>query len=168
MGHHDAYSKEDKQRIVDHVCDQLMGERRSVFRTLAEDEGMCGRATFARWLRDDETLAIQVAHAREVLLEAYIEEMIEIADNDQLDHNSRRVRLLAREKAALMLAPRRFAIQRMDLTSGGKALPASDTPARVDRIEALLALAASRAQARIAAPDVIDIEPEPPIDDVMG
>ncbi|MFL6728104.1 MAG: hypothetical protein ACJ8FS_16555 [Sphingomicrobium sp.] len=164
MGKHDAFSQSDKERIVDHVCDQIASYKRSLFRVLAEDDAMCGYSTFQRWMAESESFERQVARAREAALEALIDEMVDISKDPSLDHNTKRVQLIAIEKSAQMLAPRRFG-QKLDVTSDGKALPAP-IAIRSDRIEALLALAAQR---KLAPPgELIDVTPEPSLDDLMS
>lgn len=88
--------------------------------------------------------------ARELGFERIIgEELIDIADNreDDSDPQSRRVRIWAREKAAAMLHPRRFG-NTIDVTSGGKPLPAPQSVTLVDnRIQSVLMLVQQRKEA---------------------
>lgn len=166
-----SYSPAERERITRHVCEQLI-EKRPLYKIFAEDDGLCSAAQFAVWQREDEQIAEQVACAREAACEALIEETVQIADGtDELpssDAQIRKVRIYAREKAAQMLAPRKYG-QRLDVTSGGKPLEAAP-PVTIQinaRVDALLALAAQRAQQQ-AAPAMIDVTPEVSIDDVMG
>jgi len=162
-----SYSEEERERIVDHVCVELTNKR-PVYKILAEDEGLCSAYTFAVWQGKFPEIADKVARAREAACEQLIEETIAIADDRQEEANSRKVRIQARKDAAAMLAPRKYG-QRIDVTSGGKALEAAPPPAvQLDnRIAALLTLAAHNARRQLEAP-MIDVTPEPSIDDVMG
>lgn len=173
MGRHDAFSQDEKEAAVEYVCEKIALEKRSVLNILQKDEPeglrLPSYPSWSRWMDESETFAMRLARAREAAFEALIEEMVEIADGDG-DHNDKRVRIIAREKVATMILPRRFGMQRMDITSGGKELPAAEVPARLDRIEALIALAAARARGHaLPAPEPIDITPEAPdISDVMS
>jgi hypothetical protein len=122
------------------------------------------------------------ARAREAQITGLLEESIALAEKAtddayivtdprtgrkyaKLDGKSvKRTQLIieTRERFAKMMLPERFAQQRMDVTSGGKALPA---PVQVNdnRIQALLQLAAHRAM-QLAEPVLIDAKPVDPMD----
>jgi hypothetical protein len=153
-----AFSQQDKQEWTDRICDEMVEKRWSLSRVLREGKGYPSYSSVQRWRHESEAIETQLARARSDTLEALIEEMIETAANEKLDHNSRRVRIIAIEKAAMMLAPRKFGAK-LDITSGGEKLPASNAHERIDRIEGLLVLAARRARAQIEAP-MIDVTPE--------
>jgi hypothetical protein len=146
-GKHDVPA-EERQRIVDHVLAQLaLGT--PVSKIFEEGTGLCSEATWYRWLLNDQSLREEVAQAREIGCERHIDQMIVIADDREgdTDPQSRRVRIYAREKAAAMLAPRRFG-QRLDVTSGGKPLPAPQSATLVDnRIKSVLMLVQQRKEA---------------------
>lgn len=155
------YSPEEKQQIVDHVCEQISSGR-ALTRILQEDEGLCSIAVFIRWQRIDEELRSQVERAREDGAQTILDEILEIADNDNADVyietkddgtkvakidgeaiQRSKLRVYAREKYAQMIAPRRFG-QKLDLTSGGDKLPAPQ-PVLVDnRVQSLLSIALER------------------------
>lgn len=177
VGRPETFSHEDRMRIVAHACEQIACYRRSLTRICEEDEGMCSYASIKRWQRESEEIATLIADARDDALEAMVEEIVEISDQRNgdvyIEHDKdgkpyakidgdaiqrAKLRVYAREKAAALLAPRRFGAK-LDLTSGGEKLPASGTAERVDRIEALMLLAAKRAQRQLEAP-LIDITPE--------
>lgn len=154
------YTFDEKQAIVDHVCTELANKRTQT-KVLREDEGMPVPSTFFAWLASSEVWQSQVARAREAGIEAHIEDMIDIADNatddvyideqgkprlDGVSTQRAKVMIYAREKAAQLLAPRRFG-QKLDVTSDGKALPAPQVNTLVvasDKVDSLIALAASR------------------------
>jgi transposase-like protein len=143
------YSPEERDRIVEHICEQV-ANKRPLYKVLAEDEGLCSQATFTRWQRDfPEEVKAKVVHARELAFEAHIEDMISIADgtddSPSLDPQVRKVRIYAREKAAAMIAPRRFGAK-VDVTSGGEALPppAPLVAVQDNRVQTLIHIAAQR------------------------
>lgn len=189
-GDEGTFTHEEQKRVVDYVCEQLVTRKRSLFNILDQDKpkgfALCSYATFKRWQRESETIASLVAHAREDMLEAMVEEIVEISDQRNgdvyIDYDKdgnpvakidgdaiqrAKLRVYAREKAAAMMLPYRYG-QKLDVTSGGEKLASSDAPARLDKIEALLTLAASRARQHTLEGPTIDITPEPTIDDVMS
>ncbi len=156
------YSPEERERIVDHVCEQI-AQKRPLYKVLAEDEGMPSSSTFVGWSIADDDVASKVARARERAATAYLDEIIEIADDDNADCyvetrddgtkyakidgeaiQRSKVRIYAREKYAQMIAPRQYGAK-LDLTSGGEKLPAPQQTVLVDaRIQSLLAVANTR------------------------
>lgn len=91
----------------------------------------------------------RVERAREQAAEAYVDEIVEIADGrddaPSIDPQIRKLRVYAREKAAAMIAPRRYG-QKVDITSGGEKLPAPAPMVAVqdNRIQTLIHIAAQR------------------------
>jgi len=138
------HSPEQRQAIVDRICDEMIGKKRSLYRVLADNEELPSYSLVKKWQRLSGELRDQIAQAREEALEALIEDMIEISQAKDIDHNEKRVRLIAIEKAAQMLAPRRFAMRHTDITTGGDKLPSAQTATAMDRIDALIALALQR------------------------
>ena len=172
-----AYSHDEKQRIITHVCNEL-ANKRFVTSILREDEGMPDAATFSRWLAESEVFCSEVAHAREAGVTAHLEDIIGIADSAtddvevRYDKNGKpyayvdgvttqraKVMIYAREKAAQMLAPRRFG-QKLDVTSGGEKLPAPTANTLViadNRVQSLIAIAAhNKAQADAEAQRLLE------------
>jgi hypothetical protein len=137
-----------REAAIAHVIEQIALGRpvTEIFaKDRAELEGKCSIATWGRWIAQDQALREEVERARELGCERLVEEMITIADDrtGDTDPQSRRVRIYAREKAAQMLAPRRFG-PRVDVTSGGKALPAPSVTLIDNRIQSVLMLVQQR------------------------
>jgi hypothetical protein len=166
-----TYSEAERARIAEYVLDELAKGHsltticNGIFKAIGVGVSY---SQWMRWQLADEVLRERVAHAREAGATKLLEEVIEIADDKSEDSNSRRVRIYAREKYAAMIAPQRFGQQKLDITSGGKALP-QPIQASTDRIDALLAIAAMRmgnGQRQLEAPiiegEIVDI------DDVMS
>ena len=156
-------SDEEKAKRIDHVLEQLV-KKRSLSAICAEDEAAPSMSAFLAWVAKDATLAERYVRAREVQIIGLLEETMEIAESATddayitTDGAGRKVAKIngrafkraalmieARERFAKMMLPERFAQQRMDVTSGGKALPAP-VQANDNRLNALLLLAAQRAQ----------------------
>lgn len=73
------------QEIADLICDGLAGARS--LRSICLDEGMPDQRTVFRWLADDRYADFrqQYARAREAQIEAFVDEMIDIADDGTND-----------------------------------------------------------------------------------
>jgi hypothetical protein len=173
----------EKQARIDHVLRELE-KKRSLTDICKRDKAAPSMAAFLAWVAKDATLADRYACAREVQITALLEETLDIADSasDDIEVYIDKVRnkpvakingpcvrraqlqIEARERFAKMMLPERFAMNRTDITSGGKALPAP-VQQNDNRIQALLVLAAERAAA-LGQPKAIDVTPLS-IDDVM-
>lgn len=130
-------------------------------------------STICKWQAEpDGLVAERLAHARETGATTLLDEIVEISDAPgadayvAYDSNGKpyakldgdtvqraKLRVYARETYARMIAPRIYG-QRMDVTSGGKPLPAPTTVI-VNRVEALLVLA----QQRKALGPMLDVTP---------
>lgn len=159
------HTPEQRQQIVDHICDEMVANKRSLFKVLEEDDALPSYSLVMKWQRLDEGLRDQIAQAREAALEALIEGMVEISQAKDIDHNEKRVRLIAIEKTAQMLLPRRFNMKHADLTSGGEKLSVAPTITS-DRLNALVQLALARAQGAEPMP-IIDVTPTVTLLDVL-
>jgi hypothetical protein len=155
------YTPEQRQRILDHVCDEI-AKKRPLYKVLAEDEGMPSYSRFMAWRAESREVQDRIAQAREDALEAIVEEIIEISDESNHDpyiaHDAHgkpyakidgdciqraKLRVYAREKAAALLAPRRFG-QKVDVTSDGKALAPAQVTLNDNRVQSLLMLVQQR------------------------
>lgn len=178
-----------REQQIEHILKQLE-EKRSLSDICKSDAGMPTMSAFLGWVRKDATLAERYSHAREAQVTGLLEEMIQIADSATDDIETyfdtgkkrtvaringkaiRRAQVMVetRERFAKLMAPERFATQRTDITSGGKALP-SPVQTSDNRIVALLMLAAERAAqlsaaSRVPVGTVLDV-PAMRIEDVM-
>lgn len=70
---------------------------------------------------DDRDLRDNLARARENGVEAHLEEIVSIADREDLKADDKRVRVDARVKRAQMIAPRKYG-PKLDVTSGNEPL----------------------------------------------
>lgn len=178
------YSEAEKAKWIEHVCSQL-AEKRFLSDICKEDEGVPPHATLMRWCDENPEWRRAYERARETGCTRLLEENIAIADEavsdayiayDQsgkpyakLDGDSVRraaLRVNARERFAQLMAPHLYG-PRMDVTSGGKPLPApAPTLVINNRVDALLVLAQQR---KAEGTPLIDISPSEPdtLDDIM-
>lgn len=182
-----VYSEADRERIVAHVCKQHGEKKRSITSILREDKGMPNLTTLYAWRDENPLFSQRLARAREAYIEQLLEETIDIAEDasDDIeiwtDPKTKRqyprltgssvkraaLRIQTRERFAILAMPEKYGTQRMDVTSGGKALPAP-SEGRDNRLDAILALALSRRQQALPGNEPIDVTPEPSLDDVMS
>jgi hypothetical protein len=129
------WTEETKAKALAHIFGEVASGR-SLDHVLSVDEGMPGATTFWRWHMEDEEIRDNLARSRENGVERHVGEMIRIADDTDADPDpaSRRVRIYAREKAAQMIAPRKYG-PKIDVTSGGEKV-------QVDEVTAATRLAA--------------------------
>jgi hypothetical protein len=102
MGRPSSYTEE----IAKAICERL-AEGESL-RTICKDDGMPDCSTVFRWLGDDERAEFrkQYARARETSADHRFEEIVEIADDQTIDANSRRIMVDARKWVAGKLRPK--------------------------------------------------------------
>lgn len=117
-----------------------------------------GRTTVYDRKREDEAFAEQLARACEAGEGVLEDEILDIADNGTNDYVTRmngdgeiveeldrdhiqrsKLRIYAREKILAWKNPRRYGTGRLDLTTGGNALPTTDAEAMATRMASILA-----------------------------
>jgi hypothetical protein len=151
-------SETERERIAQYVCGQLSRGRsiRKIFEEDKREQKLPALGTFLAWRLDDARLHERIAHARASGLEQLLEEIPEIADNKDEDPQSRRVRVYARLEVAAKLAPALYG-QRMDVTSGGKPLPAAQPTVVIDnRVQSILMIVQQRKEADEATRLLLD------------
>ena len=123
--------------IADKIC-TCISDGNSL-RTIAAMPGMPNLVTVFRWLRRHEEFSKQYARAKEEQAEALIEDMLDIADDNQRDRkmvsrngeevevvdndviNRARLRVDTRKWIASKLQPKKFG-DKLDMTSDGERL----------------------------------------------
>jgi hypothetical protein len=138
---------------------------RSLDRVLNETSGMPSSSTFWRWHMEDEEIRDNLARARENGVERLMDECVDIADTQEIgerikvdeDGNEeitredmlghRKLRIETRMKYAQMIAPRKYGVHRVDLTSGGDRLESTDETAVAVRVASLLRMGLDQADA---------------------
>lgn len=78
-----AYSKENKDKIFNLICDQIQKGRS--LRSIIKDEGMPDLSTFYVWLKEDEEKSKHYAYATEARAEMIFEDILKIADDNSED-----------------------------------------------------------------------------------
>ena len=104
------------QESADTIC-ELIAEGRSL-RSICREDNMPSKTEVFRWLAENEAFRNQYARAREAQADHYFDEIIEVADDESLDANSRRVRVDARKWAAGKLRPKVYG-EKIDLNHSG-------------------------------------------------
>jgi hypothetical protein len=109
------------------IC-RRMADGKSL-REICRDNGMPPESTVRGWVLDDrDGFAARYGKARALLVERWADEIIEIADDVQLEPNDRRVKIDTRKWLMSKLAPRRY---------GDRLLHAGDpdVPIKVDVVD---------------------------------
>lgn len=129
----------DRQKVMDHVCLELVSSSKSVVKILAagfvtgdQTWPLPDYSNFHRWMRGDgeteKALRSQYEDAKEEQVEFLGEEILEISDGEmkgKADVQHARLKIDSRKWLMGKLKPRKFG-DRMALTDGdGKPLPAA-------------------------------------------
>lgn len=104
------------EQIATEICERLLGGE-SLRAMCRDDDHLPSERTIYRWLASNETFCQQYARAREFQAEPHLEDILEIADDDDLKPDDKRVRIDARKWAMSKLAAKKY---------GDKALIGSD------------------------------------------
>jgi hypothetical protein len=92
--------------VADGICEQIaLGKS---LRAICRGDDMPDASTVYRWLSWNEAFREQYARAREDQADSHADEIIDIADNEMEDPNSRRVRIDARKWVAAKLKPKKY------------------------------------------------------------
>lgn len=86
--------------------------------------------------------AVGYAHAKRQQIEAMAEDIVDIASDETLDANERRLQVDTRKWLLSKLIPKTYG-DKLDLTSDGKTLP-SNSVAIDQRVQSIIAMAAAR------------------------
>jgi hypothetical protein len=109
------------QEIADAICERIAGGES--LKAICEDETMPGKTAVYGWLSRHADFADKYARAREIQADAIFDEVVDIADDGELDPQDRRVRIDARKWVAGKLRPKVYG-DKIDVTSGGEAMKA--------------------------------------------
>lgn len=114
-------------------------------RAICRDDGFPARATVFRWLAEHPTFAEHYARAREAQVDSFIDEVVDIADDDGLDLNDKRARIDARKWVVERLRPKKE-VERTSAATDPALSPKFDltrvSDEQLDQLEAILAKAA--------------------------
>jgi len=96
-----------------------------------------------KWLNSNDTFNIMYARSKELQAEMMGEELLDIADSDELDAHDKRVRVDTRKWLMSKMKPRKYG-DKLDVTSGGEPLP-PPSPLHIDaRVQTIMLAAARR------------------------
>ena len=88
------------------ICERLaVGES---LRSICRDDEMPSMASIFLWLSKHPEFSEQYAHAREAQAESHADRIVEIADDDTIDPNHKRIMVDARKWVASKLKPKRY------------------------------------------------------------
>jgi len=88
------------------ICERLaVGES---LRSICRDDEMPSMASIFLWLSKHPEFSEQYARAREAQAESHADRIVEIADDDTIDPNHKRIMVDARKWVASKLKPKRY------------------------------------------------------------
>jgi hypothetical protein len=88
------------------ICERLaVGES---LRSICRDDAMPSMASIFLWLSKHPEFSEQYARAREAQAESHADRIVEIADDDTIDPNHKRIMVDARKWVASKLKPKRY------------------------------------------------------------
>jgi hypothetical protein len=127
-------------------------------REVCRDDNMPPESTVRGWVLDDrDGFAARYGEARALLVERWADEIIEIADNVQLEPNDRRVKIDVRKWLMSRLAPLRYGDRLLHVGDPENPVLVLHKAARIEALtQAELAALDTFAQARLT---IIDVEP---------
>lgn len=136
----------EMRRITTAVAEAMVDTGKSLATVLKDGhEDRVTQSTLHRWFTQHPELKTIIDDARTMMMEKAVEEIIEIADQSHAtkgDAAKARVRIMARERAAVLMAPRRFK-QVTDVTTNDKPLEGGIV-VNDNRLQSLIYLAAER------------------------
>ena len=142
MGRPSGYSQEVADRICEHIAE-------GGFATDLHRFGLPGTSTLSRWMNEREDFRDAYARARERRAETFAQQIVEIADTEE-DPQKARNRIEARKWLAMKLLPRVY---------GDKQEVTINHDVGSTAAEVLMRLTEQAKQAKLQAPDIIDITP---------
>lgn len=78
------YSQEQKETIVERICERIAEEGKAAYIAIKEDESI-SRVSFYAWIDSDETLLNKYARAAEIRAEKMAYDLLQIADDQEGD-----------------------------------------------------------------------------------
>ena len=146
LGRPTVYSEE----LGDLICRKIANG--TPVSTLIAEGLVPSHSTMWRWQEANPDFRTAVERAQEARAEVWADQLIEIADNSELDPNDRRIRVETRWKVIGSLLYRRYGVkQQVDIN---QKIDVGSTAAEV-----LMRLTEQAKQAKLQAPDIIDITP---------
>ncbi len=131
MGRPSGYSEE----IADKVCKAFANSDKGLRKTLEADPELPAFGTVKDWVAKHSSFSDKFAQAKRQQLENMAEDIVDLADRDDLDPNDKRLRVDTRKWLLTKLMHRTYG-DKLDVTSGGEklAVPPHQIDARVQSI----------------------------------
>lgn len=116
-----AKRRKFEQSVADVICARISnGES---LRAICRDSETPPASTVFKWLRDNKDFVKQYTRAREDQADLYVDEIIEIADNDEADPQRSRLQIDARKWAAGKMRPKKYGEKAVVEHTGGDGGP---------------------------------------------
>jgi hypothetical protein len=112
MGRPSDYTEE----LADAICDRIAGGES--LKAICNDPKMPGKTAVFKWLGVHKDFAEKYARARETQADAIFDEVLDIADDSDLDPQDRRVKIDARKWMAGKLRPKIYG-DKLDVAHSG-------------------------------------------------
>ena len=113
--------------IADLICEQI-AQGKALASICRDNEDMPDPRTVYRWLRDNEVFCQNYTRSKEDQADLLAEQVLEVADNDDLEPHDKRVRVDARKWLASKFKPKKYG-DRLDLGN------ADDKPLTVEIVK---------------------------------
>ena len=121
--------------MADQICKAVAVSKDGLRKTLEDNPELPPLGTVQAWLRKHAYLQSNYAHAKIDQLQAMAEDIVDIANDDSLDANDKRIRIDTRKWLLSKLMSKTYG-DKLDVTSGGEALavPSHQIDARIQSI----------------------------------
>ena len=121
--------------MADRICKAVAVSKDGLRITLASDPELPPLSTVQAWMRKHAYFQSAYAHAKIDQLQAMAEDIVDIANDDSLDANDKRIRIDTRKWLLSKLMSKTYG-DKLDVTSGGEALavPSHQIDARIQSI----------------------------------
>jgi hypothetical protein len=129
--------------IAEEICVQVASSSLSITTILASDTRFPSIATVTKWLNSNADFAQAYARAKTFQADLLGEDILDIADNETLQAHDKRVRIDARRWLMSKLNAPKYG-DKLDVTSGGEALPAMPAVMIDARVQTIMLLADQR------------------------
>jgi hypothetical protein len=138
-----APAREYDPEIAEEICMRIASSSLSIVTILKSEKAFPCLATVTKWLNSNADFANAYARAKSFQADLLGEDILDIADDKELEAHDKRIRIDARRWLMSKLKPRVYG-DKLDVTSGGEALPAMP-PVMIDaRVQTIMLLAEQR------------------------
>ena len=130
-GRPSTYTEEMAARI----CAAVAVSQHGLRKTLESDPELPAFGTVIEWRNNHSSFSSAYAHAKNQQVQAMAEDIVDLANDDTLEPNDKRIRIDTRKWLLSKLIPRTYG-DKLDVTSGGEALapPSHQIDARIQSI----------------------------------